>query len=142
VHALNIAMAPGKGWSDLSSDKASLSIVLDTIGGRVEPRLKLDQPLVKGDLIHGCMSFVPAGMTLWGCTEGAPRVREARLDFDFSALSQKLGEDLDHLKTQTPLLLFRDERIKRLGALLAAEIDREAPDSLSELYGDSLRGSR
>jgi AraC family transcriptional regulator len=138
VHALDIAMSPGRGWSDLSSDKPSLSIVLEEVGGRVEPRLKLDQSLVKDDHAPGLMSLVPAGMTLWGYTEGIRRVRESRLDFDFSALSQKLGEDLDRLKTQTPLLLFRDERIRRLGALLGAEAEREAPDDLSDLYGDSL----
>jgi AraC family transcriptional regulator len=138
VHALDITMTPGRAWSDLSSEKASLSIVLDAIGGRLEPRLKIDQPLLQGDHAYGCMSLVPAGMTLWGYTEGIRRVREARLDFDFSALSQKLGEDLDPLKTQTPLLLFRDERIKRIGGLLAAEAERETPDTLSALYGDSL----
>lgn len=137
VHALELHISPARAWSDLSSDQTSLSIVLEQIGpGRIEPRLKRDQPLPAGDPGPRGMSLIPGGMTLWGHTEGIHYVREVRLDIDFVALSLKLGEKFDRLQTQTPRTLFRDERIWRLGALLAEQVEK--PDEYSQLYAESL----
>ncbi|AKT39546.1 helix-turn-helix domain-containing protein [Chondromyces crocatus] len=136
VHALTIHVAPGEAWSLLTGEQTSLSIVLDEIGGRVEPRLKREQPLVSRRAAPGHINFSPGGMPLWGYTDGLRHVKEVRLDFDFTALPAVLGEDLDRLKIQTPRIHFHDDRIVHLGALLTAAC--EAPDEHSALYGDSL----
>lgn len=137
VHALELHISPVRAWSDLSSELTSLSIVLEQVGeGRIEPRLKRDQPLPAGEAGPRGMSLIPGGMTLWGHTEGIHYVREVRLDIDFAALSVKLGEKFDRLQTQTPRTLFRDERVWRLGALLAEQVEK--PDEYSQLYAESL----
>jgi AraC family transcriptional regulator len=136
VHALEIQVLPSRAWIDLTSDQVSLSIVLEVMGGRVETRQTLDMPNPAHHQAPRPISLIPAGMTLWGHAEGSRRVREARLDFDFAALEPVLGEELDRQKFQTPRLTFHDDRIWRMGELLATQC--EAPDSLTQLYGDSL----
>jgi AraC family transcriptional regulator len=136
VHSISIYGGKGVGWNDLSGAQPSLSIVLDEIGGYVEPRLKLDEPTSSSRLEPRHMTFSPAGMPIWGYTSHIDCVREARLDFDLSALTLKLGEDLDRLKTQVPRLAFHDERIWQLGAILSSQCAE--PDAYSQLYGDSL----
>jgi hypothetical protein len=59
VHLLEFDVMPGPSWSDLSSDSlASLSIVLEAIGGRVETRRKRAEPSPDGPFT---MSFTPPG---------------------------------------------------------------------------------
>ncbi|MDC0709357.1 hypothetical protein POL68_12865 [Stigmatella sp. ncwal1] len=136
VYNLEFELLPGRAWVDLTSEQGSLSLILDVLGGRVETRQRLDTPNPAHSQTPRPMSLIPAGMTLWGHSHGALRVREARLDFDVAALASVLGEELDLLKLQTPLLTFQDDRVWRLGARLAEQC--EAPDSLTQLYGDSL----
>ncbi|OJH36807.1 hypothetical protein BON30_30330 [Cystobacter ferrugineus] len=136
VYALDIEVLPGRAWIDLTSEQGSLSIILETVGGRVETRQKLDMPNPAHHQTLRPISLIPKGMTLWGHAEDSRRVREARLDFDFAPLESVLGEELDRRKFETPLLTFRDDRIWRIGELLAAQC--KTPDSLSQLYGDSL----
>ncbi|WP_197041379.1 helix-turn-helix domain-containing protein [Chondromyces apiculatus] len=136
VHAITFQIRPGEAWSLLASDQTCLSAVIETRGGPVEPRLKIGQSLPAHHDGPWPMSFIPAGMTLWGYTGGSHIVREARLNFDLVALGEKLGEYLDLSQLQVPLPLFHDNRIWQLCALLAQQC--EAPDPLSQLYGDSL----
>ena len=137
VYALELEILLGRAWIDLTSEhQGSLSIILEAAGGRVETRQLLDTPNPAHYQAPRPMSFIPKGMTLWGHAEGGRFVREARLDFDFAPLESVLGEELDRRKFETPLLTFRDDRIWRMGELLAAQC--ETPDSLSQLYGDSL----
>jgi AraC family transcriptional regulator len=136
VYALDIEVLPGRTWIDLTSEQGSLSLILEAGGGCVETRQTLDTPNPAHHQAPRPMSFIPKGMTLWGYGEDSRRVREARLDFDFAPLESVLGEELDRRKFETPLLTFRDDRIWRIGELLAAQC--ETPDSLSQLYGDSL----
>jgi AraC-like DNA-binding protein len=135
VYALELQLLPGRAWIDLTSEQGSLSIILEVMGGRVETRQTIDTPNPAHHTPRP-MSLIPAGMTLWGHADGARCVREARLEFDFATMNPALGEELDHLKLQTPRLTFHDDRVWRMGALLAAQC--EAPDSLTQLYGDSL----
>jgi AraC family transcriptional regulator len=136
AHALEISLAPDRAWIDLSSESDTLSIVLEVTGGSVETRQGIDIPNPAHRAAPRPLSFAPAGMSLWGYTDGARTVREARLDFDASALSRTLGEDLDRVTMQTPRLTFHNDRIWQVGSLLAAQCD--APDAFSQLYGDSL----
>jgi AraC-like DNA-binding protein len=131
VHLIEVDVLPGRGWADLSSDThATLSIVLDAIGGRVENRLKRDAPALDGPFN---MCFAPAGAQIWGCSDGVRRVRELRLDFDLSRLSEALGQKL--ITSPAPRLL-RSDRLRRLAECLAGECDK--PDRFSQLYVDAL----
>lgn len=136
VYALELILAPQRAWTDLSSEQDSLSIVLEVTGGWVETRAAIHEPNPAHRAAPRPLSFVPAGMPIWGYTDHARVVREARLDFDAEALSRTLGEDLDRVTMQRPRLTFHEDRIWQLGGLLAAQC--EAPDVFSQLYGDSL----
>jgi len=131
LHAIDVDVLPGPGWADLSSDShATLSIVLETIGGKVENRVELDRPPRDGT---ATMIFAPKGTPIWGCSRGVRRVRELRVDFDLPRLSEALNE-----KIVAPLAprLLRDERLRYLARSLAAECTQ--PESFSQLYIDSL----
>src|SRR5258708_11099108 len=75
-------------------------------------------------------------MRVWGYTNNVRSVRGVDFVFDFRSLESTLGERIDLQQTGTPHLQFFDERIFRIGSLLAAECSR--PGYLSYIYGDSL----
>lgn len=136
VQALEIRCTPGKAWHNLSSNKATLGIVLEQHGGQVEPRLKLDQPLKdkRWSLQH--IDFIPAGMPLWGYSESIRGVRSVRISFG-AALPDFLDQEgWNATHFDTPNLMIVDERITRLGELLAREC--KAGDDLGQLYAESL----
>ena len=77
----------------------------------------------------------------WVCGFGDTRIIFAVFEgwtfvFDFPSLESILGESIDLQQTETPRLQFFDERIFRIGSLLAAECTH--PGEHSDLYGDSL----
>lgn len=130
VHSVQFGVLPGPAWADLSSDTfASVAIALEEIGGRVEARLKPDEPSPNGFN----MSFTPPGTPIWGYTEGIRRVRDLRLDFDLPRVSEALGQKL--IMPAGPLR-FRDERLRHVARCLAAEC--ESPDEFSRLCMDHL----
>ena len=131
VHALEVDVAPGPAWAQVaSSTHARLSIVLETIGrGRIESRLKRDRMPVGGP---STMNFAPPGAEVWGYSEGIRRVRDIRLDFDLSLVSEALGEKLVMPEPQ----VFNNERLRYLANCLATEC--ESPDRYTSLYIDSL----
>jgi AraC family transcriptional regulator len=131
VHALEVDVLPGPAWAQVASEShARLSIVLEAIGGgRIESRLKRDQPPANGPFT---MNFAPPGAEVWGYSEGIRHVRDIRLDFDLSRVSEALGEKL----TMPEPRVFRNDRLRYLAKCLAAECEK--PDRLSSLYVDSL----
>jgi len=131
VHALEVDVLPGPAWAQVASQShARLSIVLEAIGGgRIESRLRRDQAPAGGPFT---MNFAPPGAEVWAYSEGIRRVRDIRLDFDLSRVSEAVGEDL----TMPQPRVFRSERLRALGRCLAAEC--ETPDQWSSLYIDSL----
>ena len=131
VHALQTEVLPVPCSGDISRGPlSSLAIVLEAVGGRVETRFKREQPAPDGPCT---MSFVPAGEQMWAYTTGVRRLREVRLEFDVTRVSEALGQTL----TAAPgPMLLRNERLRRLGQRLAAEC--EARDHFSALYVDSL----
>src|SRR4029077_13001291 len=131
VHALEVEVLPGPAWAQVASEShARLSIVLEAIGGgRIESRLKRDQAPADGPFT---MNFAPPGAEVWGYSEGIRRVRDVRLDFDLSRVTEAIGERLSMPEPR----VFRNERLRHLARCLAAECD--APDRLSALYIDSL----
>jgi AraC-like DNA-binding protein len=131
VHVLEVDVLPGPAWAQVASEShARLSIVLEAIGrGHVESRLKRDQAPVDGPFT---MNFAPPGAEVWGYSEGIRHVRDIRLDFDLTRVSEAVGERL----TMPEPRVFRNDRLRSLARCLAAEC--EAPDRLSSLYIDSL----
>jgi len=133
VHALEVDVLAGLGpaWAQVASaTHARLSIVLEAIGGgRVESRLKRSQSPAEGPFT---MNFSPPGAEVWGYSEGIRRVRDVRLDFDLSRVSEAVGEKLAMPEPR----VFRNERLRHLAKCLAAECEK--PDRLSSLYIDSL----
>jgi len=131
VHALEVDVLPGPAWAQVGSEThARLSIVLEAIGaGRVESRLKRGQAPAGGPFT---MNFAPPGAEVWGYSEGIRRVRDIRLDFDLSRVSEALGETL----AMPPPRVFRNERLRYLARCLAEECEK--PDEYSSLYVDGL----
>jgi AraC family transcriptional regulator len=131
MHLLETDVFPVPCSGDLSRDPlSSLSIVLEAIGGRVEARLKRDQPTRHGPFT---MSFVPPGAQMWAHTTGVRRLRELRLEFDVARVSKALGETLAAAPGPT---LLRSDRLRHLAFCLAAEC--ETRDRFSTLYVDGL----
>jgi AraC family transcriptional regulator len=113
-----------------------MAIVLEQIGGRVEARTKINQPSQSNWSGPRHIDYAPAGMQVWGYTNNVRSVRGVDFVFDFPSLESILGESIDLQHTETPRLQFFDERIFRIGSLLAAECTH--PGENSDLYGDSL----
>src|SRR5258706_8898973 len=136
VSVSDMSCSPGKTWHDISPPRPRMAIILEQIGGRVEARTKIDQPSQSNWSGPQYIDFAPAGMRVWGYTDGVRSIRGADFAFDFPLLESTLSERIDFQQTETPRLQFFDERIFRIGSLLAAECTQAG--ELSELYGDSL----
>ncbi len=136
VRALEFHLFPGRVWHDLSSDRDTLAIVLQEVGGRCESRIRLDARIEPERLSSRHMSLLPAGMPVWGYADEIRCVRAARLLFDAPALSAVLGEELDTKRAAAPRLMFSDERISIFGDILAAEC--RTPNDYSSLYAESI----
>jgi AraC-like DNA-binding protein len=114
---------------------ALLSVVLEEIGGRSEPRLRENQPCPIGYMPKH-MHFAPAGMETWGYTDDIRYLKDASLTFDLAALAERLGTEFDADVIATPRLRFADDRIWTLVRLLADAAND--PDPSAQLYGDGL----
>ncbi len=82
------------------------------------------------------LSYIPAHMDLWLDISNVSTLRHLDLHFDADIIAQRLGEDIDRDRLDTPRLLFSDERILALSRLIATDIASDAP--LHDLYGDGL----
>ena len=115
------------------SEHPRLFIVLDKEGGEFETRLHPRAPGIVGE---GSISYMPAGVPVWGHTRERMRLRHLDLHFVPEAIGERLSERLDGAALRRPRIMFRDERIMALARLLAAECAE--PGARHELYGDSL----
>ena len=116
-------------------DRARLSVVLEEVGGRVEPRLRANSPC-RIEHMPRHMHFAPADMDVWGYTKDARHVVDATLAFDFAQLSERLAMTLDTSLIGIPQLRFFNDRIYALVGLLAQVVDN--PDPSTQLYGDGI----
>jgi AraC family transcriptional regulator len=132
----HMSCSPGRAWHDVSPPQNTMAIVFEQIGGRVESRTKINQPSQSNWSGPQHIDYAPAGMQVWGYTDNVRSVRGAGFVFDFPSLESILGENINLKQTETPRLQFFDERIFRVGSLLAAECTQ--PGDHSDLYGDSL----
>jgi len=136
VSVLDMECRPGRAWHEMSPRQNRMAIVLEQIGGRVEPRTKIDQPSRSNWSGPHHIDYAPAGMRVWGYSDNVRRVRGVDFLFDFHSLESTLREQVDFQKVETPRLKFFDERIFQIGSLLASEC--RGPGQGSDLYGDSL----
>ena len=136
VSVADMSCSPGRAWHDISSPQNRMAIVLEQIGGRVEARTKINQPSRSIWSGPQHIDYAPAGMRVWGYTNNVRAIRGVDFVFEFPSLESILGESIDLQQTETPRLQFFDERIFRIGSLLAAECKQ--PGDHCDLYGDSL----
>jgi len=136
VHSVEFLCTPGKVWHNVTSSQTSVFIILDQIGGRCEPRTKRDQPCRSDVSGTQYIDFVPAGMSLWGYSDAIRRSQIVECSLDLKKIESTLGENLDLSQIEMPRLRFYDERIIKIGSLLAGEC--ESPSAYNSLYGDSL----
>ena len=117
------------------SEETRLSVVLEEIGGRCEPRLRPDRPNpIDHAPLH--MHFAPAGLELWGYTADARFVKDATLSFDLKALAEQMAMDFSGDPVNAPRLRFSDDRLWTLVRLLSEAVGD--PDPSAQLYGDGL----
>ncbi len=112
-----------------------LSVLLEEIGDRCEPRLQ-ENVACPIAYMPRHMTLAPAGLTVWGFGANPRFVKDATLSFDISTLSRRLSADFDPALLSTPLLRFADDRVWSLVKLLSDVVDD--PDPSSQLYGDGL----
>lgn len=118
-----------------NGDETRLSVVLEEVGGMVEPRLRADRPNpIAYQPRH--MHFAPAGLELWGYTDDVRLVRDANLCFDLAALSQRMAMDFPAAVVGAPRMRFTDDRLWTLVRLLVEVVDKDDPST--QLYGDGL----
>ncbi|MEF0944190.1 helix-turn-helix domain-containing protein [Rhizobium sp. BR 362] len=119
------------------ADDPRLFILLDQRGsGTSSVRLSPFAQSRKQELERERMSYIPAGMELWADLAGIDFVRHLDIHFNAEVIGQRLMEDLDPGRLNSPRLHFSDPRLMGLAELIAAEC--ENPEPLHDLYGDGL----
>lgn len=115
--------------------RTRLSVVLEEVGGRCEPRLRPERPNPI-DHMPRHMHLAPAGLETWGYTDGVRYVKDATLSFDLPAIAERLEIEGLNGSALAPRLRFADDRLWTLVRLLAEVVDD--PDPSMQLYGDGL----
>lgn len=117
------------------SEEYRLSVVLEEVGGRCEPRLRPNRPNPI-DHMPRHMHFAPAGLEMWGHTADARFVKDATLTFDLPLLGERLQTAFSPDRVSVPCLRFADDRLWTLVRLLSEAVDD--PDPSMQLYCDGL----
>jgi AraC family transcriptional regulator len=112
-----------------------LSVLLEEVGSHCEPRLRKDQPCPIAYMPRH-MTFVPAGMEMWGYSADIRFVKDVTLTLDFGVLDEHLATPSHRDAISTPRLRFSDDRIWTLVRLLSDAVND--PDPSVQLYGDGL----
>jgi AraC family transcriptional regulator len=110
-----------------------LFVLLEEIGGPFQTRLSPEAGPVEA---AGNLSFVPAGLPLYGQCDVHSEIRHLDLHIDPAKLEARLGEDFDAAALERPRLMFHDDRIFALARLIAEECS--ASRACHDLYGESL----
>jgi AraC family transcriptional regulator len=139
VHDIRMKALPGRSWHSLSCDKPVLSIVVGELRGQCEARLDLnvpDTPKQSGrQRPIGHISLIPAGVPVWGYSDGIDQVEEVRVILDVDRMKQIMGDEFTSAPLQEPRLVFQDESLQALARLL---VTSEDICDWSSLFGDSL----
>src|ERR1700730_2831266 len=118
---------PGRSWHPLNCDRPVLSIVVNELRGQCEARLDLsaaNAPRQSGrQRPVGHISLIPAGVPVWGYSDGIDQVEEIRLVLDVDRMKEIMGEEFTSAPLQEPRLVFNDETLLALVRLLVTSED-------------------
>lgn len=118
------------------SEHPRLFVILDKVGGPFETTLNPSVPGLSSRSGAHAISFMPAGVPVWGRTQQRMRIRHLDLHFDAANVSERLGQALSPDLLRQPRIMFSNERIQTLARLIAGECAE--PDARHDLYGDGL----
>ncbi|WP_027232243.1 AraC family transcriptional regulator [Phyllobacterium sp. UNC302MFCol5.2] len=132
----SVKCEPGAEGEYISEDPR-LFVTLDKAGsGTFSVGLGPASHGTPGDIAVYPMSYIPAGLPVWGRGEGVEYLRHLDLHFDLAILSHRFPEARKCGTLGAPRLMFFDDRIASLARLIAEECLNEQP--LHDLYGDGL----
>jgi AraC family transcriptional regulator len=139
VHDIRMKALPGHSWHPLNCDRPVLSIVVNELRGQCGARLDLnaDSPPRQSGRQRpiGHISLVPAGVPVWGYSDGIDQVEEVRLVLDVDRMKEIMGEEFTSAPLQEPRLVFNDESLQALARLFMTSEDMA---EWSSLFGESL----
>ena len=140
MHSIQQHVLPGCAWHQLLCDRPILSIVVNEAGGHCEARSNIDEGRriatgVRRRPRTGHTSLIPAGLPVWGYSDGMARFDEVRLILDTDRVSEVTGGEFPVAQLAAPQLVFFDEPLQSLARLLAASEEEMAAFAL---FGDSL----
>ena len=140
VHAIQQQVLPGCAWHQLLCDRPILSIVVNEAGGHCEARSTIDVGTRSAAEVRrrprvGHTSLIPAGLPVWGYSEGMAHFDEVRLILDIDRVLEVTGGEFPVAQLADPQLMFFDEPLQALARLLAAS---EAEMAGFVLFGDSV----
>jgi AraC-like DNA-binding protein len=140
VHAIQQHVLPGNAWHRLICDRPILSVVLNETGGHCEARATIDEgPTISAECARhrrrGHTTLIPAGLPIWGYSDGIAHFDEVRLILDIDRVQEVTGGEFPTEQLAQPQLMFFDERLQTLAQLLATS-EEEMPGFV--LFGDSL----
>src|ERR1700733_8943871 len=136
VYHVTQHLAPGRCWQNLSTNQATVAVVLEQSDGYCEPRMRINNPISRSRYDAGHTMFIPPNVDVWGyADDSTSAVRDIRIRFDHRVIESFLAEEFDPRKWNEPLLLLYDDRISQCAQLIAKECDANEE---SPLYGESL----
>jgi AraC family transcriptional regulator len=139
VHDIRMKALPGRSWHPLNCDRPVLSIVVNELRGQCEARLDLNAasaPQQSGRRRPvGHISLIPAGVPVWGYSDGIDQVEEVRLVLDIDRMKAIMGEEFTSAPLQEPRLVFNDDSLQALARLL---VTGEDIAQWSPLFGESV----
>jgi AraC family transcriptional regulator len=133
----NVQVSGEQGLSIESPNRGRLRLafLLENGQARAEFRSRRERRASTGHLARA-VSIVPAGVTVWACSEQPGSVRFASLAVDPEEIVARLGDAIPRDTLLEPQLNVVDERLWQLGSTLARESAQ--PDAYSSLACDSL----
>jgi AraC-like DNA-binding protein len=115
--------------------RVRIAFLLENGPALAEFRSRRDRRAATGPLARS-VSIVPAGATVWACSERGGALSFASLAIDPEAIGARLGNDIPRGALREPQLNLVDEHLWQLGGMLARE--SALPDVYSSLACDSL----
>jgi AraC-like DNA-binding protein len=140
VHSIRQQVLPGCAWHQLVCDRPILSIVVNETGGRCETRPTIDVGTRAAAEARRCprighTSLIPAGLPVWGYSDGIAHFDEVRLILDVDRVMEVTGGEFPVARLSDPQLMFFDQPLQALARLMAASEEDMAG---FVLFGDSL----
>src|SRR4029077_9447967 len=79
----------------------------------------------------GHVSLIPAGVPVWGYSDGIDQVEEGRDILDVDRMKEIMGAEFTSAPLQEPRLVFNDESLQALARLLVSSEDIAQWSSMS-----------